>query len=51
VYLLFFRDEGLSPELHMAADFYFEVTGFMIDQWTSFLNPPPMGGLEANKPT
>jgi uncharacterized LabA/DUF88 family protein len=33
VYLVFFEKEGLSPDLHMAVDSYFDFTQFFIDSW------------------
>lgn len=33
VYVSFFEDEGLSKELWMASDFYFEMKPFFLDRW------------------
>ena len=40
VYLAFW-EEGLSPELHMASDHYFEMTKFFIKQWPKHLTETP----------
>ena len=33
VYVTFFRDYGLSPELHLAADMFFEMEHFFLERW------------------
>ena len=33
VYLIFFENEGLSKELHMASDHFFEMTGSFLETW------------------
>lgn len=40
VYLVFFKDTGLSKELWMAADSYFEMKQFFIDCWKKKMNEP-----------
>jgi uncharacterized LabA/DUF88 family protein len=35
VYVVFFRDCGLSTELHLAADMFFEMEDFFLERWRS----------------
>ncbi len=35
VYVAFFKCEGLSPELRLAADFFFDLTEYFINRWKS----------------
>ena len=35
VYVAFFRDCGLSTELHLAADMFFEIEDFFLERWRS----------------
>ena len=54
VYLEFFEHCGLSPDLHLAADLFFEMQPFFLDRWKlsapstspialSFSTPPATG--------
>jgi uncharacterized LabA/DUF88 family protein len=33
VYVVFFQNYGLSPELHLAADMFFEMEHFFLERW------------------
>ena len=47
VYLAFFEEFGLSPELRLAADNYFDMSQFFLDRWKEATDQGSLGGTSA----
>jgi uncharacterized LabA/DUF88 family protein len=51
VYVTFFRDYGLSTELHLAADMFFEMKHFFLKRWQATnVKANETGGADGRKP-
>jgi uncharacterized LabA/DUF88 family protein len=51
VYVAFFRDYGLSTELHLAADMFFEMEHFFLKRWRAVnVQANKRGGADVQNP-